>query len=78
MLGSPPEVTRLHPLWPDYRLPLKALKDILDVKDQPFEQALIQADPALKYEELLKVVDIYSSLKITKISFAELEPGAAL
>jgi hypothetical protein len=29
LLGSPPEVTRLHPLWPDYRLPLKALNDIL-------------------------------------------------
>jgi biopolymer transport protein ExbD len=58
---------------------LKAkLKDIVDAGEQAFEQALIQADADLKYEELLKVVDIYSSLKITKISFAELEPGAAL
>ena len=29
LFGSPPAVTRLHPLWPDYRLPLKALNDIL-------------------------------------------------
>jgi hypothetical protein len=29
LFGSPPQVTRLHPLWPDYRLPLKALNDIL-------------------------------------------------
>jgi hypothetical protein len=29
LFGSPPEVTRLHPLWPDYRLPLKAFNDIL-------------------------------------------------
>jgi hypothetical protein len=29
LLGSPPQVTRLHPLWPDYRLPLKALDDVL-------------------------------------------------
>ena len=29
LFGSPPEVTKLHPLWPDYRLPLKALNDIL-------------------------------------------------
>jgi hypothetical protein len=29
LFGSPPEVTRLHPLWPDYRLPLKALNDVL-------------------------------------------------
>ena len=29
LFGSPPEVTRLHPLWPDYRLPLQALNDVL-------------------------------------------------
>jgi hypothetical protein len=29
LFGSPPQVTRLHPLWPDYRLPLKAFNDIL-------------------------------------------------
>jgi len=29
LFGSPPAVTRLHPLWPDYRLPLKALNDTL-------------------------------------------------
>ena len=29
LFGSPPGVTRLHPLWPDYKLPLKALNDIL-------------------------------------------------
>ena len=29
LFGSPPEVTRLHPLWPDYKLPLKALNDML-------------------------------------------------
>ena len=29
LFGSPPTVTQLHPLWPDYSLPLKALNDIL-------------------------------------------------
>jgi hypothetical protein len=29
LLGSPPQVTKLHPLWPDYRLPLKALDEVL-------------------------------------------------
>ncbi len=28
VFGSPPDVTRLHPRWPDYGLPLKALKRI--------------------------------------------------
>jgi hypothetical protein len=32
LFGSPPEVTRLHPLWPDYRLPLKMLNNILSAK----------------------------------------------
>jgi biopolymer transport protein ExbD len=48
------------------------LKDILSDKTLPFDQALIQADPRLKYEELIKVIDIYSDLDITKISFSEL------
>ncbi len=59
---------------------LKAkLKEFLDpAKGDLFEQALIQADPQLKYEELMKVIDIFSSLKINKISFAELEAGVSL
>jgi hypothetical protein len=32
LFGSPPEVTRLHPLWPDYRLPLKMLNSVLSAK----------------------------------------------
>ena len=48
------------------------LKEILSDKTLPFDQALIQADPRLKYEELIKVIDIYSDLDITKISFSEL------
>lgn len=40
----------------------------------PFDQALIRVDPRLSYAELMKVVDIYSRLKIVKISFAELAP----
>jgi biopolymer transport protein ExbD len=48
------------------------LTAILNDKNLPFDQALIQADPNLRYEELIKVINIYSKLKITKISFAEL------
>ena len=29
LFGSPPDVTRLHPRWPDYGLPLAALKKII-------------------------------------------------
>src|ERR1051326_7623105 len=29
LFGSPPNVTRLHPLWPDYGLPLAALRKII-------------------------------------------------
>ena len=40
-----------------------------------FDQALIKVDPHLKYSELIKVIDVFSSLKpkpLTKLSFAEL------
>ncbi len=40
-----------------------------------FDQALIKVDPQLKYSELMKVIDVFSSLKpkpLTKISFSEL------
>lgn len=59
---------------------LKAkLTEILDpAKDLPFEQAVIKADPRLKYEELVRVIDIFSALKLTKVSFAELDAGTAL
>jgi biopolymer transport protein ExbD len=51
------------------------LKEILADKSLPFDQALIQADPQLRYEDLMRVVDIYSNLNITKISFAQMEDG---
>jgi biopolymer transport protein ExbD len=53
------------------------LKEILSDKNLPFDQALIQADPRLKYSELMKVIDIYSNLNISKISFAELTDQGA-
>ncbi len=40
-----------------------------------FDQALIKVDPGLKYSELIKVIDVFSSLQpkpLTKISFSEL------
>ncbi len=51
------------------------LESLVNDPNLQFEQALIKVDPHLKYAELIKVVDIYSSLKpkpLTKISFAEL------
>jgi biopolymer transport protein ExbD len=43
-----------------------------------FDQALIKVDPRLKYSELMRVIDVFSSLKpkpLTKISFSELDPS---
>jgi biopolymer transport protein ExbD len=43
-----------------------------------FDQALIKVDPQLRYSELMKVIDVFSSLKpkpLTKISFSELNPS---
>ena len=36
-----------------------------------------KVDPNLKYSELMQVIDVFSSLKLTKISFQELTPGDA-
>ena len=43
----------------------------------PFDQALIQVDPKLKYAELVKVIDAFSSEGVTKLSFAEIGSGPA-
>ncbi len=43
-----------------------------------FDQAVISVDPRLKYAELMKVIDVFSTLKpkpLTKISFSELSPN---
>ena len=47
---------------------------ILNDPTLPFDQALIKVDPDLKYSELMQVIDVFSRLKVTKISFAELTP----
>jgi biopolymer transport protein ExbD len=55
----------------------KELKAILEDPTLPFDQALIKVDPDLRYSELMQVIDVFSSLKVTKISFAELTPDEA-
>jgi hypothetical protein len=55
----------------------RELRTILEDPTLPFDQALIKVDPNLKYSELMQVIDVFSSLKITKISFSELGPGDA-
>jgi len=53
----------------------KELETILKDPTLPFDQTVIKADPRLKYAELMKVVNVFSELKVTKISFTELGPG---
>ena len=59
------------------------LKAVLGDAASPFDQVLIQVDSRLKYEELMKVVDVCtrqtlpSGEKLTKLSFVELPAGAA-
>src|SRR5262249_50030865 len=43
LFGSPPDVTRLHPRWPDYGLPLAALKEIIAANGRTL---LVAAQPA--------------------------------
>jgi biopolymer transport protein ExbD len=53
----------------------RELKAILENPDLPFDQALIKVDPELKYSELMQVIDVFSGLKVHKISFSELGPN---
>jgi hypothetical protein len=61
----------------------KLKKEIEDVVNDPnlsFDQALIQVDRNVKYSDLVRVIDVYSSLEdashkpkpLTKVSFSEL------
>jgi biopolymer transport protein ExbD len=55
----------------------RELQVILKDPSLPFDQALIKVDPNLKYSELMQVIDVFSSLKLSKVSFAELGPNDA-
>lgn len=48
------------------------LAEILGDQDLGFDQAVIQVDPTLRYEYLVQVINIFSELKLTKVSFTEL------
>src|SRR5712691_9838802 len=54
------------------------LKQVLSDPNSPFQQVIIQVDSRLRYEELMKVVDICTKQtlptgeKLTKLSFVEL------
>jgi biopolymer transport protein ExbD len=53
----------------------KELESYVNDPNLMFDQAIIKVDPRLKYSEVIKVIDVFSSLKpkpLTKISFAEL------
>jgi hypothetical protein len=75
LFGSPPEVSRLHPLWPDYRLPLKALTDILAAKGR----ALLVAHDAAPFAPWVvgapgDIVTLNSEhlLQLTHVQYCEL------
>lgn len=52
----------------------KELTAILKDPTLPFDQTIIKVDSRLRYSELMKVINIFSDLKVNKISFAELGP----
>jgi biopolymer transport protein ExbD len=55
----------------------KELQEILKDPTLPFDQALIKFDPELKYSELMQVISVFQSLKVTKVSFAALGANEA-
>jgi biopolymer transport protein ExbD len=55
------------------------LKEIVADKTLPFDQAVIQSDPALRYEELMKIINVFAGpeVNLTKLDFKELNPAGA-
>ena len=56
----------------------KELESFVNDPILAFDQAVINVDPKLRYSEVMKVIDVFSSLKpkpLTKISFSELNPN---
>jgi len=70
--ADPANLQRLHQL----------LKDAISVEGSLYDQILIQVDPGLRYDELMKIIDVClkqtlpDGQPLTKINFTEL-PGAA-
>ena len=69
---------------PDKAKALEArLRVILDDKDAPFKQVIIQVGSKLRYDELMKLIDVCTRQKLpsgeqlTKLSFVELPEGGA-
>ena len=50
----------------------KEVKEMFTNPTLPFDQTILRTDPKLKYAEVVKVINIFSDNKVTKIAFAEL------
>ncbi len=60
---------------------LKArLIEIVADQSLKFDQAVIQADPALSYASLIQIVDVFAgpAVNLTKLSFTELDPNGGV
>jgi biopolymer transport protein ExbD len=58
----------------------KELESFVNDPVLSFDQAVINIDPQLHYSEVMKVIDVFNSLKpkpLTKISFSELNDNGA-
>ena len=60
----------------------RRLKDVFSFQGTTYQQVIVMADPDLKYEELMKVIDVCLKQKfadgtpLTKLSFVPLPEGA--
>jgi biopolymer transport protein ExbD len=50
------------------------VKELFNNPTLPFDQTVLRSDPRLKWSEVVKVINIFSDNKVTKIAFAELGP----
>jgi biopolymer transport protein ExbD len=57
------------------------LRDIFSSQGEPYDQVVVSVDPTLRFDELMKIVDVCLKQKmpggqpLSKLSFAEMPPG---
>jgi biopolymer transport protein ExbD len=57
------------------------LRDIFSSQSEPYDQVVVSVDPTLRFDELMKIVDVCLKQKmpdgqpLSKLSFAEMPPG---
>lgn len=75
LFGSPPEVSALHPMWPDYQVPFKALSEVLAANGRVLlvaSEAESFAPWVVRSEGDVTTLEIDHLLQLTRLQYEQL------